>query len=165
MVTCTTPPFRAAVRLNSGVRCSLKSFVLGVENTEQITLTVINYERSASGEHYDDNWLSCEVQVRAGAFHGKYTANFLTFELTKLLEKLDRLYRDLKGSVVFEAMESQLELKFSCDNLGHIHVSGIAMDQVGIGHALHFSFNFDQTYLAKALEQLRQVVQEFPVRT
>ena len=139
--------------------------MLGVENTEQITLTVINYERPASGEYYDDNWLSCELQVRAGAFCGKYAANFLTFELTKLLENLDRLYRDLKGSVEFEAMENQLELKFSCDSLGHIHVLGITRDQPGIGHVLRFSFSFDQTYLATVLEQLRQVVQEFPVRT
>ena len=143
----------------------MKSFVLGAEDTEQITFTVINYERPASGEYYDDNWLSCEVQVRAGAFHGKYAANFLTFELTNLLEGLDHLYRDLKGSFEFESMESQLDLNFLCDNLGHINVACVAMDQAGIGHALHFSFNFDQTYLAKMLEQLRQVVNAFPVRT
>ncbi len=143
----------------------MKFFVLGSENTEQITVTVINYERPASGEYYDDNWLSCEVQVRAGAFRGKFAANFLTSEFKGLLDDLERLYRDLKGSVTFEAMESQLELQFSCDNLGHIQVSGIAMDQAGIGHALHFSFSSDQTSLANSLEGLRGVMHEFPVRT
>jgi hypothetical protein len=143
----------------------LKSFVLGIEKTEQITLSVINYERPASGEHYDDNWLSCEVQVRAGAFRGKYSANFLTFELATLLRDLERLYRELKGAAVFESMEGQLELKFSCDHLGHIHASGTAMDQPGIGHRLFLSFSFDQTYLAKALAELREVVHAFPART
>ncbi|RZI56278.1 MAG: hypothetical protein EOP14_05880 [Pseudomonas sp.] len=139
--------------------------MIGAEETEQITLVVVNYERPRSGEYYDDNWLSCEVKVRAGAFRGKYTANFLTFELAGLLRDLERLYHELKGSAVFEPLESQLELKFSCDSLGHIQASGTAMDQVGIGHALHFSFSFDQTYLAKVLTELRDVVHAFPIRT
>jgi len=139
--------------------------VIGAEETEQITLLVVNYERPKSGEYYDDNWLSCEVKVRAGAFRGKYTANFLTFELVGLLRDLERLYHELKGSAVFEPLESQLELKFWCDSLGHIHAAGTAMDQAGIGHALYFSFSFDQTYLARALAELRDVVHAFPVRT
>jgi hypothetical protein len=143
----------------------LKSFVLGAEETEQVTLSVLSYERPASGEYYDDNWLSCEIQVRAGAFRGKYQANFLTFELAGLLRDLERLYHDLKGSAVFEPMESQLDLKFSCDGLGHILTSCTAMDQAGIGHSLHVSFSFDQTYLAKSLAELREVVHAFPART
>ena len=57
----------------------MNTFVLGTEESERIAVTVIGYERQASGEYYDDNWLSCTVAVRAGAFQGLYAANFLTF--------------------------------------------------------------------------------------
>ena len=143
----------------------MNSFVLGATQSEQVTVSVISYERPASGEFYEDNWLSCEVHIHAGAFKGKYSANFLTSELHGLHNDLERLYQDLKGSVAFEPMEGQLELKFSCNNLGHIHVSGIAMDQAGVGHALHFTLSFDQTDLAKSMNGLRELVHAFPVRT
>ena len=143
----------------------MKSFVLGAEKTEQITVSVMSYERPASGEYYDDNWLSCEVAIRAGAFRGKYAANFLTSELLGLAQELERLYRDLSGEVTFNPMEGQLRLKFTCDNLGHIHVSAKAMDEAGIGHTLTFSVSFDQTYLAASLASLKGVTNAFPVRT
>lgn len=143
----------------------MKSFVLGADGNERVELTVLSYERPASGEYYDDNWLSCEVKVQAGAFSGKYSASFLTSEVHRLNEDLQHLYRELKGEVVFESMEGQLELSFSCDNLGHIRVSGTAIDQAGIGHKLCFTLLFDQTCLAKSLAGLTEVVGAFPVRT
>ena len=143
----------------------MKSVVIGAEEHERVELTVLGYERQATGEFYDDNWLSCEVRVQAGAFGGKYSASFLASELSQLHQSLECLYRNLKGSVRFESMESQLELQFTCDSLGHIAVLGTAMDQAGIGNKLSFSVSFDQTFLQRLVQELRQVVQAYPVRT
>ena len=44
MVTCTTPPFRAAVRLNSGVRPQTETLV----NLNQITLPVTDFDRTVA---------------------------------------------------------------------------------------------------------------------
>ena len=143
----------------------MKSVAFGSQEQERVMVTALSYERPASGEFYDDNWLLCEVQVHAGAFHGKFHANFLTSEFADLSIELGRLHRELRGEVSFEPMEEKLVLNFSCDNLGHIHVTGSARDEAGIGHKLSFSMSFDQTYLAKSLEDLGAVLRAFPVRT
>jgi hypothetical protein len=143
----------------------MKTVAFGIEEHERIELTVLSYERPASGEYYDDNWLSCEIRVRAGVFRGKFSANLLTFELARLYAELLRLHSDLRGKVTFKPMEEQLVATFTCDNLGHIHVSGAAMDEAGIGHQLKFRMSFDQTHLANSLNELGQVVRSFPVRT
>jgi len=143
----------------------MSSIVIGFPKSDHIELSVLGYERPPSGEFYDDNWLSCTVAIQAGAFRGKFSANFLTSELSSLYTDLQRLYRDLRGQVLFEPLESQLELKFSCNSLGHIVVSGTAMDQAGIGNKLSFSASFDQTHLGELLSSFGQLVQTYPVRT
>jgi hypothetical protein len=129
-----------------------------------VSLTVLNYERAPVGEFYDDNWLVCEVAVQTGAFCGKFRANFLTSELEALLQGLGRMHRDLRGDYVFEPLERQLVLRASCDNRGHIHFAGEAIDPAGIGHRLAFQFSLDQTCLAQTLRELSDVVRLFPVR-
>ncbi|GHT95419.1 hypothetical protein AGMMS49545_18370 [Betaproteobacteria bacterium] len=132
--------------------------------SETVTLTVLDYERPSVGSFYNDNWLLCEVLVRAGAFFGKFQANFLTSEIEDLWQGLSTLHRTLRGEYTFAPLEGQLVLRASCDHLGHIHLSGEAVDHVGTGHRLIFAFAFDQTYLVKSLHELSDVVHAFPVR-
>jgi len=143
----------------------MKSVAFGAKEHERVELTVLSYERQASGEYYDDNWLACQVRVRVGAFTGKFGASLLTFELAKLLADLKRLHSDLQGKVTFKPLEEQLVVAFSCDSLGHIQMDGSAMDEAGVGHELKFRMSFDQTYLAQSLQQLEEVLRAFPVRS
>jgi hypothetical protein len=142
----------------------MKSFSIGTSKREALVVTVINYERPPTGEFSDDNWLLCEVSVHAGAFRGKFSANFLTSELEGLLQGLSKLHQVLHGEYSFEPMEGQLVLKAKCDALGHVEILGEAMDQAGIGHTLSFSLSLDQTYLSETLRQLSDVARAFPVR-
>ncbi|MCL2310270.1 MAG: hypothetical protein FWC42_08385 [Proteobacteria bacterium] len=142
----------------------MKSFSIGTSDSERVTLTVLGYEQPPTGEFYDDNWLLCEVSVQAGAFCGKFQARFLTSELEQLLQGLGALYRDLHGDYTFEPLERQLILRASCDNTGHIHIDGEAVDQAGHGHRLTLWLSQDQTYLSSTLRELSDVVRAFPVR-
>lgn len=142
----------------------MKSFAIGGNSEEAVVVTVLNYERPPTGEYYDDNWLFCEVSVHAGAFRGKFNANFLTSELAHLLQGLAKLHQQLSGEYSFEPMEGQLLLKAKCDSLGHLEIEGEAMDQAGVGHTLSFSLSLDQTYLSETLRQLSDVALAFPVR-
>ncbi|MDR2626157.1 MAG: hypothetical protein LBC37_07485 [Zoogloeaceae bacterium] len=143
----------------------MKSFAIGSHEKQAVTITVLGYERPPSGEFYDDNWLLCEVSVRVGAFSGKFQAHFLTAELEALGRGLGKLHQELRGSYAFEPMEGQLVLRASCSHLGHIRITGVAMDEVGIGNKLAFDFSLDQSYLTTILRALSDVVQTFPVRT
>lgn len=140
------------------------SFRIGATASEQLVVSVISYARPATGDASDDNWLACLVDVRVGSFRGKYSACFTTAELLHLHADLERLHRDLSGTITFEAMEGQLDFEATSDRLGHIRVRGVAMDEAGIGHALHFTLFLDQTELAASVAALRKVTLAFPVR-
>jgi hypothetical protein len=149
----------------SNVRCAVKSFAIGEDGHESMRCTVLGYERAPSGDYYDDNWLNCRLEVKAGAFRGDFSTSLLTSELLGIQAGLGKLHRDLSGSYTFEAMEGQLVLNASCDRIGHIQISCEVWDQPGIGNRLSFGIFIDQTFLASTLQQLADVVHAFPVRT
>ena len=122
------------------------------------------YERPASGEYWDDNWLAVEITVRAGGFRGKAAATIITSELTKFLEELRPLFETLSGSAKFATMEGQLSLRLAGDGKGHIELHGEVADQAGVGNRLHFTLEFDQSQLGASVRELERVASQFPIR-
>jgi hypothetical protein len=55
----------------------MKSIAFGGEEHERLEINVLGYERAASGDYHDDNWLSVEVSVRCGAFRGQFPSYVL----------------------------------------------------------------------------------------
>ena len=143
----------------------MKSIAFGGEEHERLEVTVFGYERAASGDYHDDNWLSVEVSVKCGAFHGKFPAAFLAGELESFHIQLISLHQTLVGTAKFETLESQLELQATGDGSGHIKISGEALDQAGIGNKLIFEIGIDQTQLQTSVQSLAAAMLAFPVRT
>jgi hypothetical protein len=140
-------------------------FSFGQLQHERIEIDVQAYEqRAATGDYWDDNWISVEIRVRAGGFRGKVYAAFLAGELTAFLSELRPLYETLGGAASFTTMEEQLSLRLHGDGKGHIELEGEVSDQSGIGNCLHFKLQFDQTNLATSIRELEQVTSKFPVR-
>jgi hypothetical protein len=139
-------------------------FSFGQSEHERIKVEVHGYERPASGEYWDDNWLTVDIRVQAGGFRGKAAATIITSELTKFLAELRPLYESLSGSAEFVTMEGQLSLYLVGDGKGHIELRGQVADQAGIGNRLHFTLQFDQTQLRTSIYELERVVTQFPVR-
>ena len=142
----------------------MNAFSFGSAQGEHLSVSEIAYERTRSGDFHDDNWLTCMVQIRAGAFDGRYFASVLTDEIHELHDHLARMHREVKGELSFTTLERQLEFTLSCDRLGHLQLVGIATDQPGEGQSLHFSLSLDQTDLARAVSELHGVLGAFPVR-
>jgi hypothetical protein len=140
------------------------AFSIGGSERERIEVIVLGYERPPSGEYYDDNWLNVQVCVSAGGFTGRFGASFQTAELIDFRNQLSSLYDTLKGEANFETMETQLALVVKGDGRGGMSLKGVASDQSGIGNCLEFNFDLDQTHVGKALRELNQVVEQFPVR-
>lgn len=143
----------------------MKSIAFGEKEYERLEITILGYERAASGDYHDDNWLSVEVSVCCGAFRGKFSAAFLTGELQSFHVQLASLYRTLTGSARFETLEGQLELEATGDGLGHIKISGKARDQAGIGNQFIFAMDIDQTQLQTSVQSLAAAMSAYPVRT
>jgi len=49
--------------------------------------------------------------------------------------------------------------------LGHIKISGEALDRAGIGNKLIFEIDIDQTQLQTSVQSLAAAMSAFPVRT
>lgn len=126
---------------------------------------MLGYARPASGDYFDDNWVSVEVAVRCGSFKGRYSASFQLAELEAFHIQLSSLYEHLTGVAEFKTLESQLSLEAKGDGIGHISIHGEARDQAGIGNRLLFEINIDQTQLQSSLDSLADVLATYPVRT
>jgi hypothetical protein len=140
------------------------AFSIGGSERNKVTVEVINYERPASGDYHDDNWVNVGIYIAVGAFSGRFAASFLTEEFVVFRSQLRQLYETLTGEATFTTMEGQLALNLVGDGRGGITLKGEALDQPGTGNCLSFEMALDQTYLASALDGLDQIVAAFPVR-
>jgi hypothetical protein len=140
------------------------AFSIGGSERNKITVEVVNYERPASSEYHDDNWVNVGVYISVGAFSGRFAASFITEEFVAFRAQLRKLYETLKGEATFTTMEGQLTLNLVGDGRGGITLKGEALDQPGIGNCLTFEIALDQTYLATTLDGLDQIIAAFSVR-
>lgn len=139
-------------------------FSIGNLHSGRITINILRYERDPSGCIYDDNWLSVNVDLSFGGFKGCFDAAFLAMDLKSFLTEAEKLYKYLKGTAKFDSMEGQLVFTLEGNGKGGITLSGVTLDKVGTGNELKFFAEFDQTELEVSLQELRKVVNEFPVR-
>jgi hypothetical protein len=140
------------------------TFSFGHSEVERIEIDVLRYERAAVGEHFDDNWLTTQIRVRAGGFRGQADASILTSELVHFLAQLRSLQEELRGTAEFSTLEEQLSLRLMGDGLGHIELVGAIADLPGICNRLNFTLQFDQSQLSTSIRDLEKVTAQFPVR-
>jgi hypothetical protein len=145
---------------------SVSTVSFGGERYERVAIDVSGYAYpERTGEYDDDNWLRVQVSVAAGSFRVSYDAMFQVAELEKFESQLSSLYKSPEQTVFFEALEGQLSLELSGNRLGAVTLRGIAEDQPGIGNRLHFSLKLDQTQVGSAVQQLRDILVLYPVRS
>jgi hypothetical protein len=139
-------------------------FSFGHPEQERIEVDVLRYERPPIGKYHDDNWLTAEIRVCAGGFHGNAGAAIVTDELVRFASQLRPLFETLSGSAEFSTMEGQLRFRLIGDGKGHVEFRGEVADQAGVGNRLHFTLHFDQSQLGASIHELEKVISEFPVR-
>src|ERR1700683_3827277 len=92
----------------------------------RLVIEVSGYERPATNDEYDSNWLMASVSVESGAFSGKFRAPFTTHDFARLRERLAGAVETLSGSVEFESAEGDLKLTVELSRRGTASVSGVA---------------------------------------
>lgn len=139
--------------------------VIGGQEREHVTVTVIGWEWPAATDFWDGNWLKTQVEISTGGWRGRYNAAFRAEEFKAFREQVERLYATLSGEARFETMEEQLFLLLRADKAGHVEFEGQARDTAGTGSTLEFTLpELDQTYLPRIVQQLQDIEREFPVR-
>jgi hypothetical protein len=132
----------------------------------RLTLRVGDYERAATGEVWDDNWLrgSVELDLRqppTATFRAKCDVAWQTTELQAFHESLRAVLEDLSGTAKLTTIEDQVELTIELKSgkgtlAGRVEAHAVA--------ALEFEAATDQTFLADTLAALRTVVAKYPYR-
>jgi hypothetical protein len=132
-----------------------------------LTLSVGDYERAATGEVWDDNWLRGAVALRiekppTATFCAKCDVAWQTTELHAFHESLRTLLDDLTGSARLATIEDQVELTIELKE-GRGTFAGR-----GEAHAIasvEFEAPTDQSFLAPALGALRIIATKYPYRS
>ena len=112
----------------------MQEISFGGAKHERVAIEVRSYERAATGQFDDDNWLTVSIAVAAGAFRGRVDAAFQVAELVAFRNDLAALYKTLKGRAALRTMEEQLSLDFEGTGLGSVEMRGEILDQPGIGN-------------------------------
>lgn len=114
-------------------------------------------------DYSDGNWITCDIEIAAGAFRGSLRADLRSEEFLAFLEEVTSLSKTLEGTAMFSTMEGQIALALTGDGKGHVRVEGDAVDDAVPGNRLHFAFEIDQTYLPQICRALEYLLVAFPV--
>ena len=128
-------------------------------------IRVVLYQaiKDSSELEWDRNWIKTKVTIKGGVFSGQYVADFMTTDFELLKRDFKKLDKDFNTTANFEPLEGQLKLNISGDGLGHFEVKCIAQDQPGVGGTLSFILSFDQTELARLINELDKITKAFPI--
>jgi len=130
-----------------------------------VLIEVSDYENASASNVSDANWLSCEIEVRASSFRGRYKASLTTEDFTCFEKELEELLSGSKQEAAFFTDEGWLRLEVTTDALGKGRVAGEASDNSSPRVSLSFAFETDRTYLEQAKNSLREITRKFPVQT
>lgn len=114
-------------------------------------------------DYWDANWVNAEVKIEAGGFRGAFGAEFRSEELKEFRDGLAGLYSFDLREAKFKTIEGQLSIHIEGDSTGHFVATCDAEDRAGIGNCLRFFLYFDQTEIPEVLNDLNQILKEFPV--
>lgn len=133
------------------------------ESGNLIKIEIVGLQYPSADDHWDRNWLTCIVYVKAGVFAGKFRANLMTTDFELFKRGMIKLYDKLDGVATFYTLESQVDIKIIGDGIGHLEAQCEVMDNVGFGNKLNFKINFDQTQIQGIINQLEKITNEFPI--
>ncbi len=137
--------------------------ISGNGNSIKIELLGLNNPNAELG--YDANWIGGNVSVKAGAFFGKFKADFITSDFPSFKNQLEKLYENLNGFAEFYTLENQVEIKIKGDGIGHLNAVCEVVDFPGDGNELKFHIEFDQTHLLLIIKQLAQIENKYTSKT
>ena len=131
-------------------------------NGNFIRIELIGLSHESAELNWDKNWITGCVKLKAGGFSGEFNAEFMTMDFIQFQEQLEFLYNNLSENANLKTLEDQVEIKIIGDGIGHLEAECVVMDSAGFGNKLKFEIAFDQTFLPKIINQLKQITSKFP---
>lgn len=119
--------------------------------------------RENADDYWDANWISTKVIFTSETFNSSFYCNLRTDELSNLYRQVDKVYKELRGTIEFTTTEGNLSLKGNIDSTGQLIWNMILIDDLETANELSAQIYSDQTYLSKTVQSLKEALDSFPV--
>jgi len=129
----------------------------------RLVLRVSAHERPDEVSGSDANWLTGEVELRAGrtgVVHARHGAALRTKELAQFRDQ--EVVASLNGTATLHHLESQVGCTIDLAN-GRGSLSAFIKEHIGSELHVH-ECETDQSYLAQTVRELDATIEMFPVR-
>jgi hypothetical protein len=140
-------------------------FIIGKESSDFVKIKINGFSYPSSTDFWDGNWINSTISLRAGAFKASYDAELRNVDFYQLMNELERLHDNLKGSANFFTIEEYLEIKINGDGIGHFTADCVAIDFPGVDQSkLQFRLNFDQTEINGLIRMISDILDNYPIK-
>ena len=126
-----------------------------------------DYERPDTPVERDANWLTAKCTVVVGEFSCILALFLLTEEFVQFFAQLEEAVRLCAGTAVFTTSEEGLDVEIKFRSGGQADVFGKVRSRASLvpeQTVLSLSFETDQTFLAQTVHELKEIVEQFPIR-
>lgn len=137
--------------------------VIGDLGAQHVVIRPVGRTSPGLFDSWDGNGIVCEVEIAAGGFRGRFTADMRSEEFHAFMEQLSEVGRTIEGAATFTTMEGQLALSLTADSNGHVRIAGEALDLAGSDNRLEFSFDVDRTCLPAISRSLEYLLATYPI--
>ena len=138
--------------------------LIGESDAQHVLVRPLSWSHPGLFDDPDGNWIDCELDIAAGAFHGRIRADVKTDEFREFLEDVESLRRTREGAANLNTREGQMALTLTATEMGQVHIEGTAIDEVGSGNRLHFGFDVDHVSLLEVCRSLEALLAAYPNR-
>jgi hypothetical protein len=140
------------------------NFIIKGLEGEYININVVSYSYPDSSDYWDGNWISCLVKAQIPGFVVSFPTYLRTSEIVSFYSDLVQLYDFTKDIASLVGMESNIDLQVQMDKLGKLTWKANLTYPTGHGSTLEFEFESEQSYLINLMDELKSIVEEFPIK-
>jgi len=133
-------------------------------NGSSLSIKVNGYENPRAQNSHDANWLRCSVSLLGERFSAQFDAFFTTHDFFNFADELRKILNDLTGQAIFVCDEDAFHIKIEFTKTGAANVETIAKIYTQTKLMIIFSFASDPTFLGRTLEELDDLMQEYPIK-
>ena len=137
--------------------------LIGDSGAQHVLIRPLSRSSPGLFDYWDGNWIACEIEIAAGGFRGRFTADLRSEEFHAFLDQVSELGRTIDGAATFTTMEGQLTLSLTAGASGQVRLVGEALDLAGSENRLAFSFDVDRSGLDAIARSLESLLTTFPV--
>lgn len=138
-------------------------WILKGQDTSELSLKVIGYENEKADDIDDANWLQSIITLKAPNKHLQLPANCQTHDIAEFYDEFLMAFESFSGSVEFYTTEENLRFSLSFESDNEVYLEGRLLD-LDKPPGINFSFMMDKEMVSESLNQLKDLVEAFPVK-